>query len=153
MCQSVPPFPFSEPEYTFCNALFPVDTHRPPGDPVSKMKLYFESWSTPPAHGSACVRTETHTNITHPGTLHRLHGPDTLTPGDNLQRIRYPVLACNHMNDDVDSRNGSVSGGRGCGDLPLSCPYLMSAKWLSQNTIYTAFRRQPTRVVVIYGPP
>ena len=43
MCQSVPPFPFSEPEYTFCSGLLPVDTHSPPGEPVSRMKLYCPS--------------------------------------------------------------------------------------------------------------
>ncbi len=40
MCQSVPPLPFSEPVNTFVSGVLPVDTHKPPGEPVSRMKLY-----------------------------------------------------------------------------------------------------------------
>lgn len=40
MCQSAPPLPFSEPVNTFVSAALPVDTHKPPGEPVSRIKLY-----------------------------------------------------------------------------------------------------------------
>lgn len=40
ICQSVPPLPPSDPVNTFVKGLLPVDTQRPPGDPVPRMKLY-----------------------------------------------------------------------------------------------------------------
>ena len=47
------------------------------------------------------VRLRPISSITYPGTFHRLHGPDALAPGDNLQGIRDAILACNrnHMVD------------------------------------------------------
>lgn len=40
MCQSVPSFPFNELSYTFSSASLPVETRNPPGEPVSRTKLY-----------------------------------------------------------------------------------------------------------------
>ena len=101
MCQSVPPFPFSEPEYTCAGASLPVETHNPPGEPTPRMKLYWQIAIGPRHvstqfyhHGGCC------SDGTHPCVLLGLHRPDALSARDELQRVCDTVLTC-------------VRGGRG----------------------------------------
>jgi hypothetical protein len=84
-CQSVPPFPLSEPLYTLVSAAPPVETHSPPGEPVSRIKLYY------PVDLAANYEEEDGL-YTYPGAFDWCDGPDCFSSCDDSQNVRNAVL-------------------------------------------------------------
>ena len=81
------------------------------------------------------VRLRPISSITYPGTFNRLHGPDALAPGDNLQGIRDAILAYNQQShgggwSDSHTPAAVLSRVAGCdhGDIERLSAYRSTAR-------------------------